>query len=62
MDADKCICCGKIIPEGRMICWKCEHAEINIGTILQTNNATTEEVEDAYQWLYADIDDAIDMV
>lgn len=21
---DTCICCGEIIPEGRMICWGCE--------------------------------------
>lgn len=23
-DADRCICCGEIIPEGRMICPQCE--------------------------------------
>ena len=21
---DRCVCCGEIIPEGRMICIKCE--------------------------------------
>lgn len=21
---DTCVCCGEIIPEGRMICWGCE--------------------------------------
>lgn len=21
---DRCVCCGEIIPEGRMICWACE--------------------------------------
>lgn len=20
-----CMCCGEIIPEGREICWSCEH-------------------------------------
>lgn len=20
-----CVCCGEPIPEGRMICWACEH-------------------------------------
>jgi len=25
MDADRCVSCGDIIPEGRQICWKCEH-------------------------------------
>ena len=24
---DRCICCGEPIPEGRQICWKCEHEE-----------------------------------
>lgn len=25
MEADnRCVCCGEIIPEGRMICWGCE--------------------------------------
>ena len=22
---DTCVCCGAIIPEGRMICWSCEY-------------------------------------
>lgn len=22
---DRCVCCGEIVPEGRMVCWKCEH-------------------------------------
>jgi len=22
---DICICCGSPVPEGRMICWSCEH-------------------------------------
>lgn len=22
---NRCVCCGEIIPEGRMICWICEH-------------------------------------
>lgn len=26
-DADRCICCGEIIPEGRMVCPQCEHTE-----------------------------------
>ena len=52
MDADRCVSCGEIIPEGRLICWRCEQKEIKYGTILQTNNATPDEVEDAYGWLY----------
>ena len=26
MDANRCVCCGEIIPEGRMVCWQCEHS------------------------------------
>ena len=22
---DICVCCGEPVPEGRMVCWKCEH-------------------------------------
>lgn len=25
MNEDRCICCGETIPEGRQICWSCEH-------------------------------------
>lgn len=24
---DRCICCGAPIPEGRQICFRCEHEE-----------------------------------
>ena len=27
MSEDRCICCNAIIPEGRQICWNCEHQE-----------------------------------
>lgn len=22
---DICVCCGAPVPEGRMVCWQCEH-------------------------------------
>ena len=22
---DTCICCGELVPEGRQVCWQCEH-------------------------------------
>ena len=22
---NRCVCCGDIIPEGRQVCWNCEH-------------------------------------
>ena len=24
-DADRCICCGEIVPEGRQVCPQCEN-------------------------------------
>lgn len=27
MNENRCICCGEIIPEGRIVCWACEHSE-----------------------------------
>lgn len=59
---DYCVCCGNRIPEGRMVCPNCERKEIKTGAILQSNSATNKEVQDAYEWLYANIDDVIDMI
>ena len=28
MDADTCVCCGSIVPEGRMVCPRCEQKEV----------------------------------
>lgn len=61
MDVDRCICCGSPIPEGRLICPSCEQKEIQTGIALQSINATKKEVQDAYEWLYANIDNLIDM-
>lgn len=22
---DTCVCCGEYVPEGRQVCWSCEH-------------------------------------
>ena len=27
--ADRCVVCGEIIPEGRMVCWHCENSANN---------------------------------
>lgn len=24
---DTCVCCGEVIPEGRMVCWACENGQ-----------------------------------
>ena len=29
MTENTCVCCGQIIPEGRMVCNKCENAVAN---------------------------------
>ena len=49
---EKCVCCGETIPEGRQACWKCEQAALKTGTILQSKQATDEEVQRAYEFLY----------
>lgn len=56
MSVDTCLYCGRIVPEGRMICPICEQKATKLGSILQSNNATEEEVENAYEWLYADVE------
>lgn len=51
MDENKCIFCGVIIPEGRQVCWRCEHSEVKVGSILQTYGVTAKEAYDAYMSL-----------
>ena len=26
MNENRCVCCDEIIPEGRQVCWSCEHS------------------------------------
>lgn len=36
-DADRCVCCGEIVPEGRMVCPQCEfelQSKSTIGEVL----------------------------
>lgn len=36
-DADRCVCCGDIIPEGRQVCPQCEielQSKPDVGTVL----------------------------
>lgn len=53
MNEERCICCGEIIPEGRQVCWSCEHSITKAGAILQSRHATKEEVSEAYRFLEA---------
>ena len=43
-DADRCVCCGEIVPEGRQICPQCErsgHKIYNIDNKLEDFNNVT---------------------
>ena len=48
---DKCVICNDIVPEGRMVCPRCESCCTKVGMILQNNQATDEEVERAYEFI-----------
>ena len=48
MNEERCVCCGEIIPEGQQTCINCEQCMMKIGAILQSRNATEEEVAKAY--------------
>lgn len=51
MDVDRCVVCGEIVPEGRQICWKCEYCIGKVGAILQSQNATKDDVIKAYEFI-----------
>ena len=48
MTEERCVCCGEIIPEGQQTCINCEQRMMKIGAILQSHNATEEEVAEVY--------------
>lgn len=33
--ADRCVCCGEIIPEGRFVCFKCTNSRWKPDAILE---------------------------
>lgn len=43
MSEDRCVCCGEIIPEGRMICKRCEVSDEEIKRQLTARIAELEE-------------------
>ena len=57
MDVDRCIVCGEIVPEGRQICLNCEYRVDKIGSILQSQNATKDDVIKAYEIIQKGIKD-----
>ena len=46
-DADRCICCGEIIPEGRMVCPQCEielQSKPDVGAVLDIEEKIDENL------------------
>jgi hypothetical protein len=51
MNDNRCLYCNEIIPDGEKVCKSCERAEIKMGMILQSLNASEEEVKSAYDFM-----------
>lgn len=60
MNENTCVCCGGQIPEGRQVCWSCERSFVKVGSILQSCNATEDEVEGVYHSLQNDEEELSD--
>ena len=46
-DADRCVCCGEIIPEGRQICPQCEielQSKPDVGAVLSIEGKIDENL------------------
>lgn len=54
--SDTCVCCGREIPEGRMVCMTCERLDDSIAYFEFKNNTKFKPEEYLYQLhLYSDI-------
>ena len=51
MNEERCVICGSLIPEGRQVCWICEHDIVKIGSILQSYNAAEDDVIKAHKFI-----------
>jgi hypothetical protein len=51
MNNNRCLYCNEIIPEERTICPLCENEQMKMSMILQSFNATKEEVNKAYNFM-----------
>ena len=51
-----CVHCHSVIPEERQVCFACERGRIKLGMILQTLNATKEDVGSAYNFMEGEDD------
>ena len=57
MNENKCIYCGKVISDKQKVCASCERELMKLGMIMQSRQATEEEVETAYKMMEARNDD-----
>lgn len=43
---NRCVCCGEEIPEGRTVCWRCEHSypkdTLNYPNVMKGENTMTK--------------------
>lgn len=51
MSEERCIHCGRIIPEGRITCQMCDREISQMGRLLQSADATKEDIVGAYSFL-----------
>ena len=42
---DRCVCCGEVVPEGRMVCPMCEHKELVAQFTIYGNPATKKNAQ-----------------
>lgn len=38
---NRCVCCGEEIPEGRTVCWRCEHGTSDTNTLNEQKGENT---------------------
>ena len=46
-DVDRCVCCGEIVPEGRMVCPQCEfelQSKPDVGAVLDIEEKIDENL------------------
>lgn len=44
MSTNRCICCGDEIPEGRIVCWRCEHSQPELDDAKGENTMSKDEI------------------
>ena len=57
MNNNRYLYCDEIIPEGRMVCPLCNKNQIKVGSIMQSIEATKDEVDKAYGFMEENNDD-----